>query len=167
MAKNKLPDEYLAWLAEVTDVPEETLEKIKTVFTNSKAAQSMADLHSGMTKAQQRAAELEKQAARAQAWDAWAEPIAPLLQRWNEVGPVLSRYNQTPDEMVRRLSAERAAAVAPASNGNGNGATNGDITRQAEAAAGHVARMLGEGEITWEQAQSALRQIDAQVAELR
>ena len=150
MAKQKELEFDTSWIDELglsENQKQALLEK--TQGWMEKAESHAGNLHAGMTKAMQERAVYEKDAKEAEAWRAWKnDGNTPYLTRWAEVREVLDQNGG--------LDGLREKVMGP----------KGTATREAAQATQAVATAFQGGDITWEQAQGLLQQIQHKMAAL-
>lgn len=132
--KRQVTEEYLSWLEEL---PEEMRDSVRDQFMRSAAADKIANLHAGMTEAQQRAAEMEGDANYGRQMRDWASQHEDILRVLPEVGPLLRRHR--PEEIAAALENRAAAAVSEA---------------------GAIEDAVETGELSWEDGQRRIRALD-------
>lgn len=131
------------------NLPDDVKNKIAEQVSNKvKAAQA------GMTKAQQEAAQLRqaKQAAdtELQKWNAWYTPNKAVLDEWENLGPLLHKHGAAKARQM--LAADESQTVSP---------------QQVQAVRDNILKKYGDKELSYEEMQTALRDVDTYVENVR
>ena len=100
--KQNLDASYLEW---ANDLPEDLRGPAIEKFLTSAAAERIANLHGGMTRAQQRAQELEARESRYHELDTWANTHSDLYQRLPEWASIIR--SRKPEDVERALTGAR------------------------------------------------------------
>lgn len=151
MAKDSsIPGVDLGWIEELTDLTPELREKVRESVIGK-----VKDLHRGMTRAQQEAAESRQAAEEARKWKDWADDgNQPYLQDWRRLKPWLDRYGEV-DKIIDVLAGNNAPALAQTAR------------EQATQAEKEVTDLFETGELDWDKAKGLIHQIRKELQEFQ